>query len=115
VWRACLADYAALRAAWGGDRHATTKQGGTTMEDMTEQMMRKLAAHKASRAEGSRALWRMSPAQRVAAMKNGELSVDQLYEWAKRAPREVPLINGEFAFIAAATPEVADRKPNRGR
>jgi hypothetical protein len=85
------------------------------MENTAEQMMRELAAHKASRAEGSRALWRMSPAQRVAAMKNGELSVSQLYEWAKRAPHEVPLINGEFAFIATTTPEVADRQPDRRR
>jgi hypothetical protein len=28
---------------------------------------------------------------------------------------EVPLINGEFAFIAAATPEIVDRRSNRGR
>jgi hypothetical protein len=85
------------------------------MENMAEQMMRELAAYKASRAEGSRALWRMSPAQRVAAMRNSELSLNQLYEWAKRAPHEVPLINGEFAFIAATTPEVADRQSDHQR
>jgi hypothetical protein len=81
--------------------------------EAAQQIMRALAAHKASRAERSRALWRMTAAQRVAAMHNGELSWSQLCEWAKHAPHEVPLINGEFAFIAADTPEVADRQPDR--
>lgn len=60
------------------------------------------------RRERSRELWAMSPAQRQAAMWHGELTTDQLFEWAKRAPKEVPLINDEFAFIAANTPEVAE-------
>jgi hypothetical protein len=60
------------------------------------------------RREQSAELWAMSPAQRQAAMWNGELSYDQLYEWAKRAPKEVPLIDNEFAFLAANTPEVAE-------
>jgi hypothetical protein len=32
-------------------------------------------------------------------------------EWAKRRPCEVPLINGEFEFIASHTPEVAEIDP----
>ena len=28
--------------------------------------------------------------------------------WASRRPREVPLLNGEFEFIAVHTPEIAD-------
>jgi hypothetical protein len=66
------------------------------------------------RRELSRELWAMSPAQRQAAMWHGELTTDQLFEWAKRAPREVPLINNEFAFIATNTPEVAEL-PERSR
>jgi hypothetical protein len=31
-----------------------------------------------------------------------------MLEWARRRPNEVPTINGEWAFIAASTPEVAD-------
>lgn len=58
------------------------------MENMAEQMMRELAAYKASRAESSRALWRMSPAQRVAAMRNSELSLNQLYEGQTRTARD---------------------------
>jgi len=60
------------------------------------------------RRELSQELWAMSPAQRQAAMWHGELSSEQLWEWAKRAPSEVPLINGEFPFIVARTPEVAE-------
>lgn len=63
---------------------------------------------KKSREELSRELWKMTPAQRQAAMWDGRLSREQLYEWAKRAPKEVPLIENEFAFIAATTPEVAE-------
>lgn len=75
---------------------------------MREQMMERLATQRASRKEGSKALWKMSADERVTAMRRGELTRDQLFEWAKRAPREVPLINGEFEFIAALTPEVAE-------
>ncbi|HXP99330.1 MAG TPA: hypothetical protein VN845_04610 [Solirubrobacteraceae bacterium] len=58
--------------------------------------------------ELSEALWAMTPAQRQAAMWAGELTQEQLYEWASRARSEVPLIDGEFAFIAMSTPEVAE-------
>lgn len=61
-----------------------------------------------TREEQSRRLWEMSAAERVAAMYRGELSLFQCLQWASRRPREVPLINGEFAFIAIRTPEVAD-------
>ena len=61
-----------------------------------------------SREEQLKELWKMTPAQRQAAMWADELSGTQLIEWARRAPKEVPLINNEWAFIAAHTPEVAD-------
>jgi len=50
----------------------------------------------------------MTPAQRIDAMWAGQLSWDQLFAWARKAPHEVPLVNGEFAFIALATPECAE-------
>jgi len=55
-------------------------------------------------------LWKMSAEERVAAMWRGELTWGQLFEWARVAKHEVPLIDGEFAFIAAYTPEVAEAK-----
>jgi hypothetical protein len=78
------------------------------MSDMTQQMMERLATQRASRRERSKALWEMSAEERQAAMWAGKLTWGQLFEWAKRAPREVPLIDGEFAFIAIYTPEVAE-------
>ena len=71
-------------------------------------IMQQLAAERASRYELSRALWAMSAAEREAAMWRGELTPAQLMEWARCAPWEVPTINGEWAFIAASTPELAD-------
>jgi hypothetical protein len=80
----------------------------TPTPNFANAMMEQLAAHRATRAERSRTLWAMSAAEREAAMWRGELTNAQLWEWARRRPDEVPLINGEWAFIAALTPEVAE-------
>jgi hypothetical protein len=74
-------------------------------------------AIRATQAENDRAFFALSPAQRTAAMwrallgaANGpavkskepvKVTLALLYRWAARFPNEVPLINGEFAFIAA--------------
>jgi hypothetical protein len=50
----------------------------------------------------------MTPTDRVTAMRAGRLTWHQLTRWASRYPHEVPRLNGEFEFIAIATPEVAD-------
>jgi hypothetical protein len=71
-------------------------------------MLDQLHAYREARRPGSEALWRMSREERQAAMWRGELTWEQLWEWAAKAPTEVPLINDEFAFIAARTPEVAE-------
>ena len=42
-------------------------------------------------------------------MRAGELTLKECCQWAARAPREVPIVNGEFAFIAAFTPEVREQ------
>lgn len=55
-----------------------------------------------------RALWEMTPAQRVAAMRRGELTLEQCAAWAARYPNEVPLLNGEFEYLAMCTPEVCE-------
>lgn len=54
------------------------------------------------------ALWRMTPTERVAAMRRGSLSMEQCCAWASRYPHQVPLIDGEFEFIAAYMPEVCE-------
>ena len=52
-----------------------------------------------------RALWAMTRDERIAAMWRGELSLRQLCQWSSRAQHEVPLLGGEFAWIAMRTPE----------
>ena len=54
------------------------------------------------------ALWRMTPNERIAAMRRGDLTMEQCCAWAARDPKQVPLINGEFEFIAAYMPEVCE-------
>ena len=81
------------------------------MSDMREDMLQSLAKQRVTKAERSQALWKMSADERVSAMRRGELSWGQLYEWASRAGYEVPLLNGEYEFIAALTPEIADTAP----
>lgn len=46
------------------------------------------------------ALTRMKPDQRLGAYQRGELTYRQCCSWAARWPHEVPLLNGEFEFIA---------------
>jgi hypothetical protein len=58
--------------------------------------------------EQLRRLWAMSPSERVAAMRRGELNMRQCCAWSARDPDQVPLLNGEFEFIAAYTPEAAE-------
>jgi hypothetical protein len=61
-----------------------------------------------TRAEQREALWRMSSAERVAAMYRGDLNLRQCLAWAARYPEQVPLLNGEWWFIAIRMPEVAE-------
>ena len=58
--------------------------------------------------EQERQLWSMTPTERVVAMGQGRLTRYQCSKWATRHPHEVPILNGEFEFIAICTPEVAD-------
>lgn len=77
--------------------------------------LKSLEEYRAKHAEESRVLWEMTPAQRQAAMWRGELSGYQLFEWAGRKPSEVPLIDGEFAFITWNTVEFRDRLEEQER
>jgi hypothetical protein len=67
-------------------------------------------------------LWAMSPEERAAAMYAGEVTQRQCFEWACREPHTVPLLEGEFWFIAIhprglrERPALAatSRRPTRG-
>ena len=62
----------------------------------------------ATRSERREALRRLGRDGRLAAYRRGELCFDSCCLWAARYPREVPLLNGEFEFIAITTPEVCE-------
>lgn len=75
-----------------------------TREMLTDRLVR-LRVEREARLE---ALWRMTPNERIAAMRRGDLSMEQCCAWAARYPRQVPLINDEFEFIAAYMLEVCE-------
>ena len=54
------------------------------------------------------ALGRLGRAGRVAAYDRGEFDLDTCCLWAAKYPGEVPLLNGEFEFIARTMPEVCE-------
>ena len=67
-----------------------------------------LALATTARAERERRfahLWRMTAAERVAAMWRGELSLAECLAWSGRRPQEVPLIGNEFAYIVMRMPD----------
>lgn len=93
-------------------------QSSLSPTDVVDQAL----AIRATQAEQDRAFLALSPAQRAATMwrflgagapdatarEPVKLTMNTLYRWAQRFPHEVPLIDGEFAFIAVATPEHAE-------
>jgi len=69
------------------------------------ELLSRTVTERAARLE---ALWRMTPNERIAAMRRGDLTMEQCCAWAARYPQQVPLLNGEFEFIAAYRPEVCE-------
>ena len=55
-----------------------------------------------------RALWQMMVSHRINAMRKGQLSLEQCAAWAARYPEQMPLLNGEFEYLAAFIPEVRE-------
>jgi hypothetical protein len=54
------------------------------------------------------ALWQMTVAQRVAAMRRDPRTLEHCSMWAARYPEQVPLLGGEFEYLALLTPEVCE-------
>ena len=46
-------------------------------------------------------MWALTPAERLAAARRGQFTLGEMLRWAARRPQEVPLVAGEFFFIAA--------------
>jgi len=88
-----------------GDDEARSPEGASVeTSTFTDHL---LAAERARNAR-LRRLWQMSPEQRVAAMRRGELTREQLAAWSARHPEQVPLLNGEWEWIAAKMPEACE-------
>jgi hypothetical protein len=67
-----------------------------------------LAAVRTGRRLRRDTLRRLGREGRLAAYRRGEFDLDTCCLWAAVYPREVPLLNGEFEFIARWTPEVCE-------
>jgi len=76
-------------------------QRQTTLDEQT------IASLKA-REERLSALWKMTVSERITAMRAGKLSLEQCAAWAARYPEQVPILNGEFEYLAAFTPDVRE-------
>ena len=72
--------------------------------DMAEQIVRERRAREAR----LRSLWQLTVSERVAAMRRGELTLEQCAAWAARHPEQMPLLDGEFEYLAAFTPEARE-------
>jgi len=62
----------------------------------------------AARRERLETLRRLGREGRLAAYRRGEFDLDTCCLWASSYRDEVPLLNGEFEFIAAKMPEVCE-------
>lgn len=72
--------------------------------DMAEQTVTERRARQAR----LMSLWQLTASERVAAMRRGELTLEQCAAWAARYPEQVPLLDGEFEYLAAFTPEARE-------
>lgn len=55
------------------------------------------------------AMRRLTPAERLGAYRANQFSLDGCCLWASLYRHEVPILNGEFEFIARSMPEVCER------
>ena len=53
-------------------------------------------------------MWAMTPAQRRQAAQRGQLSLGEMLKWASRRPHEVPIVEGDFFFVAAFLADAED-------
>ena len=67
-----------------------------------------IADPRTDKRERQAALRRLGPEGRLAAYRRGEFNFEVCGLWASRWPWEVPLLQGEFEFIALTTPEVCE-------
>jgi hypothetical protein len=94
-----------------GGTHRVPDAPNTAMPQQlqpTETFTNQLARLERARRGRLRSLWQMNVAERIAAMRRGELTLEQLAAWSARHPDQVPVVNGEFEWIATRTPEACE-------
>jgi hypothetical protein len=82
----------------------TDREQPTTPDTCWESLQRAERA----RAGRLRSLWQMTPERRVAAMRRGDLTYEQLAAWSARHPEQVPTVHGEFEWLLAKLPEFCE-------
>jgi hypothetical protein len=100
-WVLCVGGLAAV-----GFATATTDRRSTQMH--RNEIAGQIITQRRARQERLRSLWELTASERVAAMRRGELTLEQCAAWAARYPEQVPLLNGEFEYLTAFTPEALE-------
>ena len=85
-----------------------TLSDATANADSAQTFTEHLARLERARQGRLRSLWEMTVDQRIAAMRRGDLMREQLAAWSARHPDQVPMLNGEFEWIAVRMPEVCE-------
>lgn len=83
------------------DRHHHRRATGTTVPEW----LRRDAAWEEEKAR----LWAMTTDERVRAMRAGKLSLRLCLHWASQEPSEVPVVDGEWEFLAARVADIVER------
>jgi hypothetical protein len=97
------------RAARGAQRVPDpSSEEMAQQQESTETFTEQLARRERERRGRLRSLWQMTVPERIAAMRRGELTYEQLAAWSARHPDQLPVIHGEFEWIIAKTPEACE-------
>ena len=53
-------------------------------------------------------MWQLTPDQRVLEFQRGHFTLGEMLRWSAGRPHDVPLINGEFFFLASLAADADD-------
>jgi hypothetical protein len=87
-----------------------TDRGGEAMKEAAQQARAGIRRPASLTIDPERLerMWAMTPAQRRQAADRGQLSLGEMLRWAARHPNKVPLVDGEFFFIAGLLADSAE-------
>lgn len=77
-----------------------------TLPSQSGGVLQRASEQRDARQARQHSIWDMTGEERLAAFREGQLTLGQCLEWSRRAQREVPKApDGEFLYIACRTPE----------